>query len=70
MTNNIAKQARDELGLSTSEFARQLDISRVTVDQWIREIRQPPAIAVTAINQLLFIHHKKLYDEYKTHQQS
>lgn len=68
--SNIAKQARDELGLSTSEFARQLDISRVTVDQWIREIRQPPAIAITAINQLLFIHHKKLYDEYKTHQQS
>lgn len=68
--SNIAKQARDELGLSTSEFARQLDVSRVTADQWIREIRQPPAIAITAINQLLFIHHKKLYDEYKTHQQS
>ncbi|MDM3567059.1 helix-turn-helix domain-containing protein [Proteus mirabilis] len=63
--SNIAKQARDELGLSTSEFARQLNISRVTVDQWIREIRQPPAVAVTALNQLLFIHEKGLYEEYK-----
>ena len=68
--SNIAKQARDTLGLSTSEFARQLGISRNTADQWVRNERQPPAVAITAINQLLFIHHKKLYDEYKTHQES
>lgn len=68
--SNFAKQARDELELSTSEFARRLGISRTTADQWIRDERKPPAVAITAINQLLFIHEKGLYEEYKVKQQS
>lgn len=53
---NLIQYTRDKLGFTTSEFARQLGVSRITVDQWVRQIREPPAVAVTAMKLLLFVH--------------
>jgi len=53
-------EARKELGVSQAGMARLLGVHRQTWVKWERGEQSPPAVAVTAIRMLVFLHGRGL----------
>jgi DNA-binding transcriptional regulator YiaG len=56
MSHPDLEASRISVGLSISAMARALGIHRGTYDKWERGEQRPPAVALTAIEMLLFMH--------------
>lgn len=55
MTPADLKAIRESFGFSQAHFARLLRVDRATWHQWESGRHSPPAIAITAIQMLLFL---------------
>jgi DNA-binding transcriptional regulator YiaG len=60
-----AAETRQKLGLSIAEMARALGIHRQTWVKWERGEQSPPAVAVTAMRLLWFLHMRGELDDWR-----
>jgi DNA-binding transcriptional regulator YiaG len=56
---------RTSLGLSIADMARALNIHRQTWVKWERGEQQPPAVAITAMRLLWFLHMRGELDDWR-----